>query len=141
MLREQRYHLIVEKRSGGNPMQQDDRLTLAKIGPRDAERLIAQAFEFSCFLSLPKSLMGERRCGPCSRHNADSPIYIKPNGPDQYCSDFSETSWYQRLRVPIFARIFQPNVFGAVSMACRSPFIRPRMTPSPLSPREGNSLR
>ena len=49
----------------------------------------------------------------------------------QYCSDFSETSWYQRLRVPILARIFQPNVFGAASIAARSPSIRPRMMRRP----------
>ena len=57
LAREQRNHLVVEKRPGGNAVQKNDRLALANIGLSHAERLIGQAVEFGRFLSLPKGLM------------------------------------------------------------------------------------
>jgi hypothetical protein len=57
MLREQRDHLIVEKRPGRNSVQQDYGIALAEIGPSNVQRSVAQAVELCTLLALPKSFV------------------------------------------------------------------------------------
>jgi hypothetical protein len=42
-------------------VQEDDGRAIAEIGPRDAQRLVAETIELDRFLPLPESVMGERR--------------------------------------------------------------------------------
>ena len=105
-------------------MQQDDRRAVAEVGPRDPKRFVAQPVQLDrSFLCRKASWVRDAGARPVGM------IQLLPFRRGQYCSDFSETSWYQRLRVPIFERIFQPIVFGAASMASSSAAMRSLMTP------------
>src|SRR6476620_2285476 len=69
-----RDHLVVEKRPGGNSVQQDDRRAVAEVGPRDPKRFVAQPFQLGRFLPLPESVMGERRRRATGRHDPAPPF-------------------------------------------------------------------
>ena len=76
-LGEQRYHLVIEKRPGGNSVQEDDRRAVAKVGPSDAKRFVAQPVQLDRSLPLPESVMGERRRRATGRHDPSSSLFAE----------------------------------------------------------------